>query len=112
MENIRFGKIEENKYYIISDVAAQALATIILQNNEYFLNFNFQLKCNRESFEKWYLKFIDYISNEYKEAENFIIFKNDLKPGMSLYLQEIGINRVGDYYFQPNTLEKQVAIEK
>ena len=48
----------------------------------------------------------------YFRKKNFIIFKNDLKPGMSLYLQEIGINRVGDYYFQPNTLEKQVAIEK
>ena len=31
MENIRFGKIEENKYYIICDTAAQASATIILQ---------------------------------------------------------------------------------
>lgn len=108
MDNIRFGKIEENKFFIISEVDAQALATMLIQNDEYFLSFNFQLSCNRASFEKWYLKFIDYISENYKNASNFIIFKNDLKPGMSLYFQELGLNRVGDYYYQPSTLEKEI----
>lgn len=110
MDNIRIGKILENKYYIILNGEAQAFAYILSENTNYYVSFDFQKNCNRPQFEKWYMSFKDYILNEYKDIDGFTILKNDLKPGMNLYLNELGLQVVLENYYQPNTLKKHMHI--
>ena len=109
MEDIRIGKISDNKYFIIYNLEAQASATIINENNDYIVHFDFQGSCNRPTFQKWYSKFKDIVLNDYKECNGFIILKDDLKPGMNIYLDSIGLEKINNNYFQPNTLKKEVA---
>lgn len=111
MDDIRIGKLEENQYFVAYKGVAQALCTILSSDGKYYTYFNFQSDCNRTMFQKWYRYLSDYIFNEYSNIDGFTIFKNDLKPGMDLFLDEIGLERSNNGFYQANTLKnKQVNV--